>query len=172
MATNNAEWRGDTALYTDHTSLTDTDSCMAKCFDDIKCNSAEWIFTAAVVAKAAVPPAAEILAKAETKTCRLWNKGGLTGTGIAALNSADTYTTYHKKSDLTAIILGKFNQSAGQCKAVAADRTGNTAFVIIGSIESSESCLNECDSMKACKSAEWNYTPKVAAHADPNNAAT
>jgi len=75
---------------------------MAKCFDDVKCNSAEWRFTAAVVAVAAVPPVAEITAKAETKRCRLWKKGGLVGTGIA--EAGVTLKTYHKKSDTSKVV--------------------------------------------------------------------
>ena len=57
---------------------------MTTCDADATCNSAEWRFTPAVEAVAAIPPAPAVPAVAEEKICRLWKKGGLAGTGTAA----------------------------------------------------------------------------------------
>jgi len=68
--------------------LADQDACMTKCDADATCFSAEWRFTPAPT---------------ETKTCRLWKKAGLHGTGIAATGGSIN-ETFHKKSDTTAAI--------------------------------------------------------------------
>ena len=76
---------------------------MTKCDADATCFSAEWRFTPA---------------PAETKTCRLWKKAGLHGTGIAATGGSEN-ETFHKKSDATAEptyvppISDKYDKSAG-----------------------------------------------------------
>jgi len=120
LATGIAMWYKDSNLFTEEVTTGHEVSCLVKCYDDATCNSMEWRLTAAVVAVAAVPPAAEILAKAETKTCRYWKKGGLVGTGITATGGAEN-KTYHKKTDKTPVIVNiadKFNEKAGPATSI------------------------------------------------------